>query len=104
MREWLVNQAASGYVDYDSVTQTYSLCHEHAIALADEKSPFFVGGGFQVITAMMKAEPRIRQAFMEGNGMFWGEHDPGLFEGTERSSAPATPPTLSPSGSRRSKA
>ena len=84
VREWLVNQAASGYVDYDPAAHTYSLCHEHAIALADEKSPFFVGGGFQVITSMMKAEPRIRQAFMEGNGMFWGEHDPGLFEGTER--------------------
>jgi SAM-dependent methyltransferase len=84
VREWLVNQAASGYVDYDPATQTYSLSHEHAMALADERSPFFVGGGFQVVTAMMKAEPRISQAFMEGHGMFWGEHDPGLFEGTER--------------------
>jgi len=84
VREWLVNQAAGGYVDYDPATQSYSLSHEHAMALADEKSPFFVGGGFQVVTAMMKAEPRISQAFMDGNGMFWGEHDASLFEGTER--------------------
>ena len=84
VREWLVNQAAGGYVDYNPATGTYSLPHEHAIALADEKSPFFVGGGFQVITAMMKAEDRIAQAFLSGDGMFWGEHDHNLFEGTER--------------------
>jgi SAM-dependent methyltransferase len=84
IREWLVNQAAAGYVEYDPATGTYSLPHEHAIALADEKSPFFVGGGFQVVTALMKAEPRIAQAFMSGEGMFWGEHDHDLFEGTER--------------------
>jgi hypothetical protein len=84
VREWLVNQAAGGYIDYDAATGTYSLPHEHAIALADEKSPYFVGGGFQVITAMMKAEERIAQAFLSGDGMFWGEHDHNLFEGTER--------------------
>jgi SAM-dependent methyltransferase len=84
VREWLVNQAAGGYVEYDPATGTYSLPHEHAIALADEKSPFFVGGGFQVIMGMLKAEARIAQAFLGGGGMFWGEHDPDLFEGTER--------------------
>ena len=84
VREWLVNQAAGGYVEYDKTTGTYSLPHEHAIALADEKSPFFVGGGFQVLMGMMKAESRIAEAFMTGDGMFWGEHDSDLFEGTER--------------------
>jgi len=84
VREWLVNQAAGGYVEYDKTTGTYSLPHEHAIALADDKSPFFVGGGFQVLMGMMKAESRIAEAFMTGDGMFWGEHDSDLFEGTER--------------------
>ena len=64
VREWLVNQAAGGYIDYDKATGTYSLPHEHAIALADEKSPFFVGGGFQVLMGMVKAESRIAEAFM----------------------------------------
>jgi hypothetical protein len=54
VREWLVNQAAGGYVDYDPATGTYSLPNEHAIALSDENSPYLVGGGFQMITAMMK--------------------------------------------------
>jgi len=39
VREWLVNQAAGGYVEYHSDTHSYSLPYEHALALADEKSP-----------------------------------------------------------------
>lgn len=84
VRDWMVNQAASGYIDYDSSTGKYSLPPEHALALADDNSPFFVCGGFQVITAMMKANTRIAEAFQTGKGMFWGEHDHDLFEGTER--------------------
>jgi SAM-dependent methyltransferase len=84
VREWLVNQAASGYVEYDSSTDKYSLPIEHAAALADDQSLFFVGGGFQVLAAMVKADERIATAFKTGGGMFWGEHHHDLFEGTER--------------------
>jgi SAM-dependent methyltransferase len=84
VREWLVNQAAGGYVEYHPDTGKYSLPVEHAAALADDHSPFFVGGGFQVVTAMMKASDRIVTAFQSGEGMFWGEHHSDLFEGTER--------------------
>jgi hypothetical protein len=38
-REWLVNQAASGYVTYDPPTQRYQLPPEQAVALTDETSP-----------------------------------------------------------------
>jgi ubiquinone/menaquinone biosynthesis C-methylase UbiE len=84
IREWLVNQAASGYVSYDPATQRYQLPPEQAVALTDENSPFFMGGGFYVIKAMLRAEPRITEAFKNGSGMRWGEHDPDLFVGTER--------------------
>lgn len=84
VREWLVNQAASGYVTYDPATRRYQLPPEQAVALTDETSPFFVGGGFYVIKAMLRAEPRITEAFKSGSGMRWGEHDPDLFVGTER--------------------
>jgi SAM-dependent methyltransferase len=84
VREWLVNQAAGGYLVYHADSGKYSLPPEHAVALADDQSPFFVGGGFQVITAMVKADERIAQAFKSGGGMFWGEHHLDLFEGTER--------------------
>jgi 2-polyprenyl-3-methyl-5-hydroxy-6-metoxy-1,4-benzoquinol methylase len=84
IREWLLNQAASGYVDYDAETGRYFLSPEQAVALTDETSPFFVGGGFYVIKAMTHAVSRIENAFKNGGGILWGEHDPDLFVGTER--------------------
>jgi 2-polyprenyl-3-methyl-5-hydroxy-6-metoxy-1,4-benzoquinol methylase len=84
VREWLINQAASGYIDYDTASGRYSLGPEQALALTDESSPFYVGGGFYVIKAMTHAVNRIEDAFKNGGGMLWGEHDPDLFVGTER--------------------
>src|SRR5882672_2133062 len=84
VREWLINQAASGYVDYDVESGRYSLAPEQAMALTDESSPFYVGGGFYVIKAMTQAVNRIEDYFKNGGGMLWGEHDPDLFVGTER--------------------
>jgi SAM-dependent methyltransferase len=84
IREWLINQAAGGYVEYDATTRKYRLPPEQALAMTDENSPFFVGGGFQLANAILKAQPRIEQNFKTGAGMLWGEHDPELFPGTER--------------------
>lgn len=84
VREWLVNQAAGGYVEYDPETQRYTLSPEQAVALTDEQSPFFIGGGFFVIKAMGQAVERIESHFRNGGGMLWGEHHPDLFIGTER--------------------
>jgi SAM-dependent methyltransferase len=84
VREWLINQAAGGYVEYDAANGSYSLTPEQAVALTDEHSPFYVGGGFFVIKAMTAAAPRIEDHFRNGGGMRWGEHDPDLFVGTEK--------------------
>ena len=84
VREWLINQAAGGYVEYDAATGRYSLTPEQAVALTDEQSPFYVGGGFFVIKAMTSAVSRIEDHFRKGGGMLWGEHDPDLFIGTEK--------------------
>jgi SAM-dependent methyltransferase len=84
VREWLINQAAGGYVEYDPATERFTLPPEQAVALADEESPFFVAGGFQILGAMVKAQPRILEHFRNGGGMLWGEHDADLFEGTRR--------------------
>src|SRR5256886_329928 len=84
VREWLVNQAAGGYVEYDTANGGYSLTPEQAVALTHEDSPFYVGGGFFVIKAMTAAVSRIEEHFRKGGGMRWGEHDPDLFIGTEK--------------------
>src|SRR5687768_11600914 len=84
VREWLINQAASGYINYDAGSGRYSLAPEQAVALTDEASPFYVGGGFFVVKAMTSAVARIEDSFKTGGGMLWGEHDPDLFVGVER--------------------
>ena len=84
VREWLLNQASGGYVEYDPQTGKYSLTPEQTVALTDETSPFYVGGGFYLVKALMNAQPRISDAFQNGGGMLWGEHDPDLFIGTEK--------------------
>jgi len=84
VREWCAGQAAAGYIDYDPRTGRYSLSPEHAIALTQEDSPACVLGGFQGMTAAMKAEPKVAESFRNGRGVGWHEHDPGLFIGTER--------------------
>jgi SAM-dependent methyltransferase len=84
VREWLNAQAAAGYVTYAADKGLYFLNPEQASALADEGSPAFVLGGFQAMTAAMKAEPKLTEAFRTGKGLGWHEHDANLFEGTER--------------------
>ena len=84
VREWLGNQAAGGYVTYDSKNDKFYLSPEQALALADEQSPVFIQGAFQVVYAMFKAQPKILENFKTGKGLDWCDHDHNLFEGTER--------------------
>lgn len=84
VREWLINQAAGGYVQYDPETKRYSMTPEQSVALTDEQSPFYVGGGFFVVKAMTQSVERIEGYFRNGGGMLWGDHHPDLFIGTER--------------------
>jgi 2-polyprenyl-3-methyl-5-hydroxy-6-metoxy-1,4-benzoquinol methylase len=84
VREWLNAQAAGGYVTYDAATQTYELPTEQAMALADEDSPAFVAGAFELATATLKSIPHIEESYKSGAGFGWHEHDHGVFTGCER--------------------
>ena len=84
VREWLRNQAAGGYVTYDAESDRYTLPDEQALALADEDSPFYILGAYELIASLYADEERIVEAFRSGSGMGWHEHDHRLFRGTER--------------------
>jgi SAM-dependent methyltransferase len=83
VREWASGLAAAGYVDYVGDGR-YELNEEQAIALADETSPAYVIGGFQAMLAATRIVPKAVAAFRTGDGIGWHEHDPDLFQGTER--------------------
>jgi SAM-dependent methyltransferase len=84
VREWLSNQAAGGYVSYDPERDAFFLSPEQSLALAQEGSPAFVPGAFQLATALIKDEEKIATAFETGRGVGWHEHHHDLFAGTER--------------------
>jgi SAM-dependent methyltransferase len=84
VREWLNAQAAGGFVTYDASTQRYELPAEQALALANEDSPAFVCGAFELATATLRAGAEIESAFKTGRGFGWHEHDQGVATGCER--------------------
>ena len=79
LREWLAQQAASQYLDYDPATQTFALPPEQAMMLAIEDSPVAMMGAFDGVVAWSDAQPRVQQAFKRGGGVAWGDFGPCLF-------------------------
>ena len=69
---------------YDPDGGRYHLDDEQAFALADENSPAFVPGAFQLACASVRDEPAITAAFRSGAGVGWHEHNPDVFAGCER--------------------
>jgi 2-polyprenyl-3-methyl-5-hydroxy-6-metoxy-1,4-benzoquinol methylase len=84
VREWLAAQAAAGYVDYDADEHNFHLNPEQAAVFADENSPAFMGGAFEVSSACWIDEPKVADAFRTGQGIPWHDHAKCLFRGTER--------------------
>jgi 2-polyprenyl-3-methyl-5-hydroxy-6-metoxy-1,4-benzoquinol methylase len=82
--EWLDAQASAGYVTYEPATRRYTLPAEQAAVLADETSPAFFPGLFEVAAACWAATDKTTQNFRTGHGFEWGHHHPCLFQGTER--------------------
>ncbi len=68
VREWLASQAAGGYVTYDEKTNKFSLTEEQAFALANENSPAYLPGAFQLALGSLAAVPRIADSFRTGAG------------------------------------
>jgi len=84
VREWLASQAAGGYVSYNEKTRMFSLSEEQAFTLADEDSPAYLPGAFELALGSLAAVPRITEAFRSGAGMGWHEHNASVFHGCEK--------------------
>lgn len=83
-REWLMNQAAGGYIHYDPAEKTFTLPDEQAMAMADENSPVFLHGAYDILQSLFRDLPKFEAVMRSGRGMGWGEHDGCLFTGTAR--------------------
>jgi SAM-dependent methyltransferase len=83
-REWLGNQAAGGYVDYEPQSGRYYLNEEQNLCLADPDGPVDLPGAYEIVRDLFHVRDRALANFRSGQGMEWGQHHPCLFHGTER--------------------
>jgi len=84
LREWLSSQAAGGYITYDAAAEKFSLDDEQAFTMANEDSPAYLPGAFQLALGALAAVPRIADSFRTGAGMGWHEHNDNVFHGCEK--------------------
>jgi 2-polyprenyl-3-methyl-5-hydroxy-6-metoxy-1,4-benzoquinol methylase len=83
-REWLHQQRAAGYLDYDPENATFRLAPGALAVLVTQDSPVFLPPAFDIVASMWADEARLEHAFRSGEGIGWGEHDPRLFCGCAR--------------------
>ena len=65
-------------------TNKFSLSEEQAFTLANEDSPAYLPGAFELALGSLAAVPRITESFRTGAGMGWDEHVDGVFHGCEK--------------------
>ena len=83
-REWLSNQAASGYLEYDVATGKFTLPPEHAMVFADPDSAVYLVPAFDMAAVMLENQPLVEPAFRSGKGVGWGNQSQCLFCTTGR--------------------
>src|SRR5689334_23005497 len=66
LQEWLGAMTAAEYVEYDPATRRYRLPPEHALVIADETSPFFLGGFLELVVPCVSQAPKLLKAFRSG--------------------------------------
>lgn len=79
VREWAMAQACSGYLGLDADTDAFSLSPEAAMVFSAKDSPVYLAGAFDLVAAMIEAEPKVEAAFRTGAGVGWGESASCLF-------------------------
>ncbi len=84
VREWLANQAASGYVNYEPKSGSFSMSPEQKAVFADPDSPVAMTGGFYAASSVYHDEPKVAEAFRTGTGLAWQDHHNCLFCGVEK--------------------
>jgi 2-polyprenyl-3-methyl-5-hydroxy-6-metoxy-1,4-benzoquinol methylase len=83
-REWLHQQRAAGYLEYDRESAKFRLAKGAFGVVVAQDSPAFLPPAFDIVASMWADEARLERAFTTGEGIAWGEHDPRLFHGCAR--------------------
>jgi 2-polyprenyl-3-methyl-5-hydroxy-6-metoxy-1,4-benzoquinol methylase len=90
LEEILATLCASEILIYQEASERFELPDEHAACLADETSPYFLGGWSQMVPALYRAVPGVARACREGGGVPFSEFGLDMVEGIARSNGPGT--------------
>lgn len=69
VREWLGSMVTGGFVEYDPVTDAYSLPPEHAAFLTRDASPNNIAVSAQFLPLLATVEDRVIECFYKGGGV-----------------------------------
>lgn len=89
VEEILSGLAAAGALEYEAGTGTFTLPPEHAMFLADETSPYFMGGWMDMMPSVMSQVDGIAQATRHGGGVGFEEYGKGMIRGIDRGNGPS---------------
>jgi SAM-dependent methyltransferase len=84
VREWLANQAASGYISYEPDGHRFSLSPEQAAVFAVDDSPVLLTGGYYSVASVYRNADTLEQRFRSGQGIEWDHQDGCLFCGVAK--------------------
>jgi SAM-dependent methyltransferase len=84
--EWLRGLASAGYLE-EEPDGRYVLPPAHAVVLAREGDPMFVGGAFQELGGMLPALERIIESFRAGGGVPQAAYPDEAYAGMARFTA-----------------
>jgi 2-polyprenyl-3-methyl-5-hydroxy-6-metoxy-1,4-benzoquinol methylase len=74
VEEWLKGMTCAGYLDYDPAGATFSLPDELAYFLASDGTDHFLGGIFAMTPVLLRAAPKVAQAFEHGGGVAFEDY------------------------------
>jgi SAM-dependent methyltransferase len=89
VEEIMAGLAAAAVVDYDPVTERFDLPPEHALFIADESSPYFMGGFLDLIPAAISQIDGIADATVHGGGVGFEAFGRNIIKGIDRGNAPS---------------
>lgn len=89
VREILSGLAAAGAVDYDAGNETFTLPPEHALFLTNPDSPYFMGGWFEMVPALMRQIDGVAHATKHGGGVGFEEFGNAMIRGIDRGNSPS---------------
>lgn len=81
--------AAAGTLEYEPESETFELPPEHAAFVADESSPYFMGGWMDMLPSMLAQVEGVARAATYGGGVGFEEFGPSIIKGIDRGNAPS---------------